>query len=176
MCSRRKPRRSGKAGAGIRGFLLLAAFCFAACAVARGEQKVDELQEKFDREAKGSGKVKLLEKLGEAQFAAATQAQKAETYPDVGLIFEKYRDNVVTCFTLLKKQDPDVDKHANDYRHLELQVRRGLRELDEIMMVVPEYVRPPLQLVKQDLLDADNGLIALLFPARMTPKKPAGKP
>ncbi len=61
--------------------------------------RLQDLQEHFDREPHAGNKVKILEKLGAAQFAAAASAAKAEDYSTVGLIFEKYRDNVRTCLT-----------------------------------------------------------------------------
>jgi hypothetical protein len=128
--------------------------------------KVSELQDRFDREAHATKKVKMLDKLSEAQFEAATRAGKDGDYSSVALIFEKYRDNVQTAFELLKKQDPDADRHPNGYRQIELQVRRGLREAEETLIIVPEVVRPPMQIVRKDLLDIDNALMASLFPRR----------
>lgn len=133
-------------------------------ASAAGVDKTKELQERFDRESNANSKVKILEKLGEAQFAAATQAQKESDYIYIGLIFEKYRDNVRTAFDLLKKQEPDSEKHSQGYRHLELQVRRGIREVEEIIIIVPEEVRPPMRIVREDLVHIDDELIHYLFP------------
>jgi hypothetical protein len=146
------------------------------CAGLLAAEKVQELQEHFDRESHASSKVKILDKLGAAQFAAATSAAKAEDYNTVGLTFEKYRDNLRTCFELLRKQEPDADKHGDAYRHLELQARRALREVDEMMTIVPPDVQPPLQLVKQDLTGIDDTLIQLLFPRRSKDTTPGTAP
>jgi hypothetical protein len=62
------------------------------------------------------------------------------------------------------KQEPDAEKHSEAYRRLELQTRRALREVDEVLNIVPLEVQPPLQLVRQDLLSIDDKLIQLLFP------------
>jgi hypothetical protein len=128
--------------------------------------KVRELQDHFDHDPHAAGKVKTLNKLGEAQFEAASKAGTDGNYVNVGLIFEKYRDNVRSAFELLKKQEPDADRRPNNYRQLELEVRKGIREVEETIVVVPAEVRPPLQIVRQDLIDADDALIALLFPRR----------
>lgn len=133
-------------------------------------ERLQELQEHFDREPHAGSKVKILEKLGAAQFAAAASAAKAEDYSTVGLTFEKYRDNVRTCYDLLMKQEPDAEKHADAYRHLELQTRRALREVDEMLNIVPPDVQPPLEIVKQDLISIDDKLIQLLFPRRSKDK------
>lgn len=175
---RRKKRSSGSEKGGFLGAgavflsLMLGASLLAV-------ERLQDLQERFDRETHAGSKVKILEKLGVAQFAAASSAAKAEDYSTVGLTLEKYRDNVRTCFDLLKKQEPDAEKHSEAYRHLELQTRRALREVDEMLTIVPPDVQPPLQIVKQDLINIDDKLIQLLFPRRTaepTPPSPEKQP
>jgi hypothetical protein len=154
---------------------------FMVCAPLMAVERLQDLQERFDKETHAGNKVKILDKLGAAQFAAASSAAKAEDYSTVGLTFEKFRDNVRSCFDLLTKQEPDAEKHSEAYRRLELQTRRALREVDEMLNLVPLEVQPPLQLVKQDLLSMDDKLIQLLFPRRSkdtgpTPPTPEKKP
>jgi hypothetical protein len=143
--------------------------------------RLQELQQHFDKETHASGKIKALEKLGEAQFAAAAKAGKDDDFLALGLTFEKYRDNARSAFDLLKKQEPDADHHPNGYRQLELQVRRGIREVEETLHGVPDEVRPPLRIVRQDLIDMDDELIRDLFPRRTqdpqkVPPPPESKP
>jgi hypothetical protein len=128
--------------------------------------KLQELQTHFDKDAHAGSKVKTLGKLGDAQFDSASKAIQANDYVSVGLTFEKYRDNVRATFDLLKKQEPDADRHPGGYRQLELEVRKGIREVEEVQIVVPPEIRPPLGLVRKDLLDMDDELIRLLFPRR----------
>ncbi len=137
--------------------------CAGSLAVA---DKLKELQEHFDRANRAGAKIKDLQKLGVAEFDAATQASKAGDYIAVGLIFEKYRDNVRQAFELLKKQEPDADRHPGAYRRLELEVRHGIREVEDTLLASPEEVRPPLEIVRKDLIDTDDALIHLLFPRR----------
>jgi hypothetical protein len=82
---------------------------------------------------------------------------------------------------LLKKQEPDADHHPGGYRQLELQLRKGIRELEETRVVAPLDLRPPLELVHKDLIDMDDELIRLLFPRRTkdpekVPPPPEEKP
>ena len=100
---------------------------------------------------------------------------------NAGLTFEKYRDNVRACFELLRKQEPDADKHPNEYRHLELQTRRGIREVEDTLLIAPPEMRPPLEIVRKDILDIDDELIRILFPRRTpepekVPPVPEAKP
>jgi hypothetical protein len=149
---------------------------FMVCAPLMAVERLQNLQERFDKETHAGNKVKILDKLGAAQFAAASSAAKAEDYSTVGLTFEKFRDNVRSCLDLLTKQEPDAEKHSDAYRHLELQTRRALREVDEMLNLVPLEVQPPLQLVKQDLLSMDDKLIQLLFPRRSKDTGPTPPP
>lgn len=182
MFSRNGPRtrnRAGNPGPGISAFapvifLLLCSSLLAA-------DKIKELQNHFDRDPHAATKIKTLDKLGLAEFDSATKAGQAGDYITVGFIFEKYRDNVRAAFELLRKEEPDPDRHATSYRNLELQVRRAVREVEETLVAVPDPVRPPLQIVRQDLISFDDELIHLLFPRRTkdpqkAPSPPEAKP
>lgn len=139
---------------------------------------VAELQSRFDREPNAVRKAKLLEKLGEAQFAAVATATKAGDNSTIGLTFEKYRDNVRAALDALKKQHPDAEKQSNGYRQIEVSVRKAIREVDESLVVAPTEYRPPLELVRRDLVNMDDEVLRALFPRRpgeqpSTPPDPA---
>lgn len=155
-------------------FLLVCSSLFAT-------DKLKELQDRFDRDPHAATKIKTLDKLGLAMFDSADKAEQAGDYATVGFIFEKYRDNVRAAFELLRKEEPDPERHGTIYRHLELQVRRAVREVEETLVVVPDPVRPPLQIVRLDLISFDDELIHLLFPRRTkdppkVPSPPEAKP
>jgi len=141
---------------------------------ASGADRVGDLQSHFDKEPHAGTKVKLLDKLADAQFEAAGKADAQGDYIAVGLTFEKYRDNVLAAFDLLKKQEPDAERHPGSYRQLELQTRKGIREVEQTLVVVAAELRPPLEIVHKDLLAMDDELIRLLFPKRT--KEPAKVP
>jgi hypothetical protein len=124
---RRKRNRRGLGRAVSWPVFLIA--CFLLCAPLHAVDRLKELQDRFDKEPHAANKVKILDKLAVAQFEAASQAGASGNYVAVGFTLEKYRDNVRDAFALLKKQEPDADRHSNGYRQLELQVRRGIREL-----------------------------------------------
>jgi hypothetical protein len=131
-----------------------------------GLDKLSELQGHFDKETHAGSKIKALEKLGDAQFDTARKASAAGDFNTVGFTMEKYRDNVRACLELLKKQEPDADRHPGGYRQLELQARKGIREVEDALLTAPPEVRPPLEIVHKDMLDMDDELIRLLFPRR----------
>jgi len=162
----RRRRDDRRAGRGNRLIVLLGAALLSCTAALGAPDKLKELQEHFDRDTHAGSKIKDLQKLGPAEFDAATQAGKAGDYNSVGVIFEKYRDNVRQAFELLRKQVPDADRHPGGYRQLELEVRQGIREVEDTLLVAPEDVRPPLEIVRKDLIDMDDALIRQLFPRR----------
>ena len=131
-----------------------------------GTESLADLQARFDRETNGVRKAKLIEKLGDAQLEEARRAGKAGDYNAVGLTLEKYRDNVRAALDALKKQHPDAEKQSNGYRQLQMHVRKGIHEVDETLLVSPEDYKPPLQIVRQDLVGMDEELLKMLFPRR----------
>ena len=164
MYSRRRLRRRNRpfdAQLKFAGLFLL--LFFLSCPASRAD-KVTELQTHFDKEPHATTKIRILEKLADAQFEAASKADKQGEYSTVGLTFEKYRDNIRTAFDLLRKQEPDAERHAGGYRQLELQARKGIREVQQTIIIVSPEMRPPLEIVQKDLLALDDELIQLLFP------------
>jgi hypothetical protein len=139
-------------------------------------ESLADLQARFDRETNGVHKAKLIEKLGDAQLEEARRAGKAGDYNTVGLTLEKYRDNVRAAVEILKKQHPDAEKQSNGYRQLEMHVRKGIREVDETLLVSPEEYKPPLEIVRRDLIGIDEQLLKMLFPHRPAEQRAATPP
>jgi len=135
------------------------------------QQTVADLQAHFDRESNSVKKAKLLVKLGEAQFEQARRAGKEGDNNTVDGTLEKYRDNVRAAFEALKKQHADAEKHSNGYRQVEIHVKEGIREVEDSMLAAPAPYKPPLQIVRQDLIAMDEELIRLLFPHRPADKQ-----
>src|SRR6267142_2551462 len=141
-----------------------------------GTESLADLQARFDRETNGVRKAKLIEKLGDAQLEEARRAGKAGDYNAVGMTLEKYRDNVRAAIEALKKQHPDAEKQSNGYRQLQMHVRKGIREVDETLLVSPQGYKPPLQIVRQDLIGMEEELLKMLFPHRPAEQHAATPP
>lgn len=152
------------------GFALLAVLVFPGPAGAQG--RTTELQQHFDKDNHAGSKVKLLEHLTDVQFEETRRASAAGDFNRVGFIFEKYRDNLRACFNLLRTEEPDADRHGNNYRRIELQARRGIREVEDTLTIMPPELRPPLELVHKDVMNIDDELIRLLFPPLGSDSKP----
>ena len=161
--------------------LALGAFLLIPLATARASpvtETLEELQRRFDSETDGVNKAKMLKRLGDAQFDREREAAKAGDYETVGFVMEKYRDNVRAALEAIKKTRPDAERHPSGYKQMEMHVETGIREVSDLLATVPEAFRPPLQIVKTDLLAVDKELLRLLFPRRpgekpLPPKQPA---
>lgn len=152
-----------------------AAVLFFMLSPAMGQESAGQLQAKFDHENNSVKKAKLLVKLADAEFEDARRAGREGDNTTVGFTMEKYRDNVRAAFDALKKQHPDAEKHSNGYRQMEMQVKQGIREVEDSMLAAPAPYKPPLQIVRQDLITMDEEMIRLLFPHRPA-DKPAAPP
>src|ERR1700737_2223094 len=144
-----------------RLLVMLKAAALACLAVAAAD-KVSDLQARFDHETNSVRKAKLLEKLGDEQFGETRRASQANDYVAVGQGMET-----------LKKEHPNAERQMGGYKQLQIHIHRGLRELDEMLILAPLEYRPPLQLVRQDLVSMDDELLLMLFPRRTEGKKSA---
>lgn len=141
------------------------------CGGGAATDKLSELQTRFDGEMNATHKAKMLQKLGDAEFEEAGRAVQAGDFTAMGLLMEKYRDNVRAAALALEKENPDAERHPNGYKQLEMHVQKGLRELDEFLLEAPEPFKPPLQIVRQDLISTDDKLLHGLFPPHFKPKQ-----
>jgi len=154
--------------------MVLAATIFAGTRSGATED-VKTLQTRFDRESNSVHKARLLEKLGDAQLEETRRASQASDYTTIGLVMEKYRDNVRAAVDALRKDHRDAEHHTNGYKQLQIHVHKALREVDEVLVVAPDEYRPPLEIVRRDLANIDDELLELLFPRHPVDKKPAQK-
>jgi hypothetical protein len=154
--------------------VLAAALCI--CVAFGATENLNELQARFDSETNAVHKAKMIQKLGDAEFDAAGRAEQSGDFATVDLLMEKYRDNVRAAAQALEKENPDAERHPNGYKQLEMHVQKGLRELDDFLLAAPDPLKPPLLLVRRDLVSADDQLLRSLFPEQPKPRKPAAPP
>ncbi len=141
-----------------------------------GAGTTDDLQARFDHEPNSVHKAKLFERLGNEQLADTRRTSQAGDYAKVGQVMEKYRDNARAALDALKKQHPNAEHQLNGYKQMQIQIRRALRDLKEILLLAPAEIKPPLILVQDDLAKMDDELLRMLFPPRPVKNPPAGPP
>jgi hypothetical protein len=140
------------------------------------QERVGDLQARFDRETNSVHKAKMFDKLGDEEFAETRRASRANDYQTVGQVMEKYRDNARAALAALKKDHPNAERQMGGYKQLQMHIHRALRELDETLVVAPAEFRPPLLLVRQDLVAMDDELLQMLFPRRPPPRSAVPPP
>jgi hypothetical protein len=155
---------------------LVGALAILAGPVCRAEDRVADLQGRFDHETNSVRKAKLFEKLGDAEFEQTRTASAANDYSTVDMIMEKYRDNARSAFEALKRQHPNAERQTGGYKQLQMHVHRALREVDETLLLAPDEFKPPLQLVRNDLASMDDDLLNRLFPSRPEKTPPPRTP
>src|SRR5262249_2594977 len=116
------------------------------------------------------------ERLGDEQFSDARQASQNHDYKTVAEVMERYRNNARSALNALKKEHPNAEKQLSGYKQLQIHIHRGIREVDESLLVSPDEFKPPLNLVRQDLASMDDELLVLIFPRRPEEKKTAAPP
>jgi hypothetical protein len=153
-------------------FSMIACFALLVAFLAAAADSLVELQTHFDHENNSIHKAKLLEKLADAEFEETRRLGTTSDYNAIGIVLEKYRDNVHLALEALKKDHPDAERHYNGYRQVEICVRKGLHEVDQILLLAPDQYKPPIGIVRRDLAGFQDELIAMLFPAHHTTQPP----
>ncbi len=144
--------------------LLLAASWFCLFVSARAQDRVAELQAQFNQENEPVRKVKILAKLGDAQFDQVRKDTDDGKYSDALHTVQDYRDEVRTALAALKATGVDAERKPGGFKQLQIHVRKGLRELDETILALPEGQRESFEPIRSDLLNLEKELIDLLFP------------
>ncbi len=137
-----------------------------------------ELKNQFSRENEPARKAKALGKLGDAQFDLARHAIDSSEFAQALRLLQDYRDEVRAAEASFKAATSDPERHPAGFKQLQIHVRKSLRELDQIILSLPEDQRAPFDAVRKDLLGVEKELIDLLFPRQPgkvpVPEKPKG--
>jgi len=131
---------------------------------APAQNQIGELQTQLNRENDPVRKVKILTKLGDAQFALMRKETDEGNYEQALRTLTEYRDEVRTAQTALKATGADAERKPGGFKQLQIHVRKGLREIDQTILAMPDGQRPPFDTVRRDLLLIDKELIDMLFP------------
>ncbi len=151
-------------GSSSRRLILAGTLAALLVAGAGAQNHIAELQTQFNRENDPVRKVKVLTKLGDAQFELMRKETDDGNYAQALRTLEGYRDEVRTAEAALKATGADAERKPGGFKQLQIHVRKSLREVDQTIMALPDSQRPPFEAVRQDLSRIDKELIDLLFP------------
>ena len=131
------------------------------------------LRAQYENETDPVRKAKALTKLGDEQWRAARKATSAENYEEARKLVRQYLDDAEVAANALKDSGINAEKKPRGFKDLQIHVRKSLRELDQLILTVPDEQRGSFEVYKRDLLAIEKQLINELFPRQ--PGKPAGK-
>lgn len=137
------------------------------------QEGMAELRELFERETDPIKKAKAMTKLGEAQWRAARQASAAGEFEAARKLVRQYLDDTETAAKALEGSGINAEKKPRGFKDLQIQVRKSLRELEQMILTTPVELRGSLEVYRRDLLAIEKQLINELFPRQ--PGKTAEK-
>jgi hypothetical protein len=148
----------------------------AALAISTTSPQDDRLaaeQQDYDRAPDAVARAKALARLEPDVFKKAHETLLAGD--DVGSLaqIERYRDETKTTITSLQAISGNASDHPAGFKELQIALREAVREMDGILLDLPEDKQPWFRAVRADLVDSQNQLIDLLFPRRPLKQKKA---
>ncbi len=154
------------------------ALCVLWLPAVQAQDRVAQLQAEFERESDPVRKAKLVPKLGDAQFEHVRKALEADNYAQALQILQQYRDEVRTAQAALKASGLNAEKKPNGFKQLQIHARKGVREMDQIILDLPMDQRDAFQVVRGDVAAIEKELFDVLFPRQpgksLSREKPKG--
>jgi len=162
-------------GTSSRLLLAAAALCVTTF-LAQAQSAVDELQQQFQRENDPVRKVKILSKLGDAQFDRLHRETDEGKFAEALQTIAEYRDEVRTAEAALKATGADPERKPGGFKQLQIHLRKGLREISQTILLVPVEQRERFEAISSELAHINRELIDLLFPRQPGKKSEKEKP
>jgi len=150
---------------GILFTALLLALCakFQAGVNAQDTRAKEEAQ--YQSEPDPIQRAKLLGKLGHLEVSEARANLKAGDDEKSLGVLEHYRDEVRKTVDALSATEINAERHPAGFKELQISLRQTVRQVDDLIVMVPYDKRPWFQAVRADLLASQNSLISALFPS-----------
>lgn len=153
-------------------FALLTASAWAGAAA---QDRLPLLRDQFQAERDVVHQAKNFSKLGDALLAEVRRQAEAGDVSAARAAFEEYRDDVRRLLTGLKATGRNAERHPSGFKELQIYLRKTLRNLDQLVLLVPFESREPFDGLRRDIGGMDEELFHLLFPRQPAPEH-EGKP
>lgn len=128
------------------------------------QDRLAQVQTRFDHETDPVHKAKLMPDLGDAQFQEVQRQVAAGNLADALSVLEKYRDAAKACKTELDAKGIDAEKHPAGYKQLEISLRSSVRRIDDLVVGLPADDQKPFLSVRKDIQQLDHHVMRQLFP------------
>jgi len=141
--------------------VLLAAFL---APLARAEERLQTIRAEFHQQTDPVRRAKLFNKLGNTLIAEMRRLESTRQYEAVAPLFLEYRDSAIAAYNGLTSSGRDAEKHSGGYRELEMQLRQGAHQLNDLVFGLPLADRDPLRAPQREVEELDEKLVRALFP------------
>jgi hypothetical protein len=158
------------------GLLLAVALLGAApvCWCAAAQQTTESLKSRMT--GNPVDRARAFSKFGEALLKDARLAAGAGDYERAEKILMEYRDTVQQLHLALKGHVPNPEKRPNGFKQLQIHVRKGLQDIEDLVAAVPANLQPPFAFLHKEIDKLDRALIDDLFPRQAGRENKKNKP
>ncbi len=132
-------------------------------------KKIAERRERFEREIDPVEKARRFPPLGEELMKLLHQQVRAEQYEAALHTLEEYHELARVAFTGLENSGRNAERQSSGFRHLQIHLRRSLRDLEQTISALPVQQREPFEAIRQQLEQMNQRLLEMLFPRRPRP-------
>jgi hypothetical protein len=122
----------------------------------------------FEREDDPFDKARRFPRLGEELLKRIRQQVRQEAYDAALATLQEYRDLARVAFEGLKNSGVDAEKKPSGFRHLQIHLRRSIRDLGQTITALPVPEREPFVAIQHELEQINRALLEMLFPRRPT--------
>ncbi len=145
--------------------------------VVAGQDRLIALREQFQADRDAVHQAKNFSKLGDALLEETRKQADAGNIPAAQAAFEEYRGDLRRILAALKATGRNAEKQPSGFKELQIYLRKTLRNLDQIILLVPFEQRAAFEEPRRDVAAVDEELFHLLFPRQPAPgtgAKPQG--
>jgi len=136
----------------------------AAPPTASAAERLAAAQGAFDQAQDPVTKAKALAKLEPGVFTKARETLEAGNDVDTLAQLQHFRDETQSTVASLETVSAHASDHPAGFKELQIALREAVRQMDDILLVLPPDKHPWFRAVRSDLVDSQNRLIELLFP------------
>lgn len=140
---------------------------------AQNPEEIARRRAEFEREDDPINKARRFPRLGEELLKLLRQQVRQEAYDAALATLQEYRDLAQAAFEGLKNSGVDAEKKPAGFRHLQIHLRRSIRDLGQTITAVPVTQREPFVAIQRELEQINRALLDMLFPRY--PARPASR-
>ncbi len=142
------------------------------------QDRLTAMRGQFQGDRDAVHQAKSFSKLGDALLDEVRRQADAGDVPAALAAFEEYRNDLRRVLGSLKATGRNAEKHPAGFRELQIYLRKTLRNLDQLVLLVPFERRAEFDGARRDIGAIDEELFRLLFPRQPPPgagDKPQGR-